>query len=92
MAPLMMIGSVPLYNIMAVVVLSLFHPERKGLDAAVLKKTLKGIVTNPIILAIVAGLLWSALRIPMPPIIVKNSSKYWWNGNAVGTDSNGSIL
>ena len=71
MAPLMMIGSVPLYNIMAVVVLSLFHPERKGLDAAVLKKTLKGIVTNPIILAIAAGLLWSALRIPMPSIMEK---------------------
>ncbi len=74
MAPLMMIGSVPLYNIMAVVVLSFFHPERKGLSAAVLKKTMKGIVTNPIILAIVAGLFWSALQIPMPPILQKTVS------------------
>lgn len=74
MAPLMMIGSVPLYNIMAVVVLSFFHPERKGLDAAVMKKTLKGIVTNPIIIAIAAGLFWSALRIPMHPIVQKTVS------------------
>lgn len=74
MAPLMMIGSVPLYNIMAVVVLSFFHPERKGLDAAVMKKTLKGIVTNPIIIAILAGFFWSALQIPMPPILQKTVS------------------
>lgn len=71
MAPLMIIGSVPLYNIMAVVVLSFFQPERKPLDAALLKKTLKGIVTNPIILGIAAGLLWSALRLPMPAILNK---------------------
>ena len=32
MAPLMIIGSVPLYNIMAVVVLSFFSPERKGIS------------------------------------------------------------
>lgn len=71
MAPLMIIGSVPLYNVMAVLVLSLFQPERQGLDGEVLKQTLKGIVTNPIILGIVAGLMWSALRIPMPVILGK---------------------
>ena len=32
MAPLMIIGSVPLYNVMAVIVLSFFHPERKAID------------------------------------------------------------
>lgn len=73
-APLMIIGSVPLYNIMAVVVLSFFQPERKGLDGEVIKKTLKGIVTNPIIIGIAAGLLWSALRIPMPHIMEKTVS------------------
>ena len=71
MAPLMIIGSVPLYNIMAVVVLSFFQPERKPLDGALVKKTLRGIVTNPIILGILAGLLWSALHIPMPTILQK---------------------
>ena len=74
MAPLMIIGSVPLYNVMAVVVLSFFQPERKKLDRQVWINTLKGIVTNPIILGIVAGLLWSALRLPMPPILEKTVS------------------
>jgi len=71
MAPLMIIGSVPLYNIMAVLVLSLFKPDQSGMDSAVLKRTLKGIVTNPIILGIGAGLLWSALGIPLPRIADK---------------------
>ena len=71
MAPLMIIGSVPLYNVMAVVVLSFFHPERKAIDKAVWMKTLKGIVTNPIIIGIVAGLLWSACQIPKPAILNK---------------------
>ena len=71
MAPLMIIGSVPLYNVMAVVVLSFFHPERKAIDKAVWMKTLKGIVTNPIIIGIVAGLIWSACKIPMPAILNK---------------------
>ena len=71
MAPLMIIGSVPLYNIMAVVVLSVFKPGNNSFDKALVKKTLKGIATNPIIIGIVAGLIWSALRIPMPLILNK---------------------
>lgn len=76
MAPLMIIGSVPLYNIMAVVVLSFFQPEHGEPehgkpDRAVWKKTALGIVTNPIILGIAAGLVWSALRMPMPHILEK---------------------
>ena len=74
MAPLMIIGSVPLYNIMAVVVLSFCKPDRKKLDKEVWKTTLKGIITNPIILGIAAGLLWSALRLPMPSILEKTVS------------------
>ena len=74
MAPLMIIGSVPLYNVMAVVVLSFFKPERKKLDKEVWMTTLKGIITNPIILGIVAGLVWSALKLPMPSILEKTVS------------------
>lgn len=74
MAPLMIIGSVPLYNVMAVVVLSFFEPERKKLDRQVWINTLKGIITNPIILGIIAGLLWSALRLPIPSILEKTVS------------------
>ncbi|HJD27755.1 MAG TPA: AEC family transporter [Candidatus Blautia avicola] len=73
-APLMIIGSVPLYNIMAVVVLSFFSPERRTLDAGTVKKTLKGIVTNPIIIGILVGMAWSLLRLPLPQIAQKTVS------------------
>lgn len=75
MAPLMIIGSVPLYNIMAVTVLSLFNPKQKSIGKDLWIKTLKGIVTNPIILGIAAGMLWSLLRLPMPVILEKTVSK-----------------
>lgn len=74
MAPLMIIGSVPLYNIMAVLVLSFSRPGQSGLDKTLVKKTLKGIVTNPIIIGIAAGLVWSAFKIPMPQILEKTVS------------------
>ena len=73
-APLMIIGSVPLYNIMAVTVLSFFSPERKKLDAGTVKKTWKGIVTNPIIIGILIGMIWSLLRLPLPEIAAKTVS------------------
>ena len=71
LVPLMIIGSVPLYNIMAVVVLSLTSPAKDAPKKGLWKSTLKGIVTNPIILGIAAGLLWSVLRLPFPPILEK---------------------
>lgn len=71
MAPLMIIGSVPLYNIMAVLVLSVFRPGQHGMDKTVWKRTLLGVVTNPIIIGIAAGLAWSALGILMPKILGK---------------------
>lgn len=71
MAPLMIIGSVPLYNIMAVIVLSFFSPERKVINKEVWIKTFKGIITNPILIGIVVGLLWSLLHFPMPTMLDK---------------------
>lgn len=67
----MIIGTVPLYNVMAVVVLSLMKPEREKLSRETLQKTGKGIVTNPIILGIAAGLLWALLKLPQPVIMEK---------------------
>lgn len=74
MAPLMFIGSVPLYNVMAVLVLSLFLPGQRGIDKTVMKKSIAGIVKNPIIIAIVFGLCWSAFRIPIPSVMEKTVS------------------
>ncbi len=77
MIPLMMLGAVPLYNIAAVLVLTLTDPSRKDIgdnghrlwDS--LKKTIVGIITNPIIIGILAGFLISILKISFPPIIDK---------------------
>lgn len=74
MAPLMIVATVPLYNVMAVVVLSLLHPGQRSMDRDVLKKTLVGIITNPIILGILSGIIWSLLRLPMPAILNKTLS------------------
>lgn len=71
MAPMMIIGTVPLYNVMAVVVLSVMKPDRERLNAKTVQDTLKGIFTNPIILGIAAGMIWSLLKIPMPVILEK---------------------
>lgn len=67
MVALMIIGSVPIYNIVAVIVLSLTAPKGDKKES-VLKKTLINVVTNPIILGIVAGLIWSVLKLPRPEI------------------------
>lgn len=70
-APLMIIGTVPLYNIMAVIVLSVMKPERKPLDKQLLLTTCKDILTNPILLGIAAGLLWSLSGLHQPVILQK---------------------
>ena len=67
----MIIATVPLYNIMAVVILSVMKPDRTKMDKTLLMKTIRGIVTNPIILGIAAGVIWSLLKIPMPSVLEK---------------------
>lgn len=75
MAALMIAGTVPLYNIIAVTALSVSSPKRKNKNGKKLfLDTLKGIVTNPIIIGIAIGIAWSLLRIPQPVIIAKSVS------------------
>ena len=73
MVALMIIGSVPIYNIVAVLVLSLTAPrdEHAG-QKGLIKKTLKNLFTNPIILSILVGLVWSVAKLPNPPIMAKS--------------------
>ena len=71
MAPLMIIGTVPLYNVAAVFILSFTGPSACGLDKSSLKKSLLGIITNPIILGIGAGIIVSLLKIEFPVILSK---------------------
>ena len=81
MGPLMILGSVPLYNIFAVVILSLTaEADVSGADSGnstgrkpdgkLMKKTLLGIVKNPIIIGVAAGFAWSLLKIPRPAVFV----------------------
>lgn len=71
MAPLMIIGTVPLYNIAAVLILSFTGPNASGLHKAALRKSIKNILTNPIIIGILLGMASSALRITYPVMISK---------------------
>ena len=66
---LIIIGSVPLYNVAAVLLLTLLSPDGGHLDRRTLGRALQGIVKNPIILGIAAGVAWSLLDIPVPAIM-----------------------
>ena len=76
MSGLMILGSVPLYNIFAVIILTLESPalDAKSGMGEKIKKSLNGIVTNPILLGIAAGFVWSLLRLPMPTMANKTLS------------------
>ncbi|MCR4654566.1 MAG: AEC family transporter [Eubacterium sp.] len=70
---LMMLGCVPLYNVMAVLVLSLMRPGSEGVDRKRLKAALKGIVTNPIIWGILLGFAWGMIGITLPNMVMKTT-------------------
>lgn len=69
--PMMILGTVPLYNIMAVIILSFTDPKGSGINKAAVKKSLLGILKNPIIISIVSGMIFSLLRINLPYLISK---------------------
>lgn len=73
MSGLMLISCVPLFNIFAVLVLTLESPQtqQSGNLRTGLSHSLKGIVTNPIIIGIVLGFIVSLMHISFPPIIDK---------------------
>lgn len=75
MAPLMIIGTVPLYNVAAVIILSFTVPvdneASKSEKKTAIQKSVKGIFTNPIIWGIIAGMLVSLSGISFPFIIDK---------------------
>lgn len=69
MAPMMILGAVPLFNIYSVLVLTLENPANKGNGA--LKKALINIAKNPIIIGILVGTLISLTGIQFPTIVSK---------------------
>lgn len=66
MVPLMIIGSVPLYNIYSVIVLS---AESNNKSDRSVKSMIKGILTNPVIISIVAGISCSMIGIKFPVMV-----------------------
>ena len=76
MSGLMILGSVPLYNIFAVLILTLESPSADA-HAAMgdkIKASIKGIFTNPILIGIALGFVYSLLRLPMPTMANKTLS------------------
>lgn len=69
-APMMILGAVPLFNILSVIVLT-FEGEGAQSGVSNLKRAAVGIVTNPILIGLVLGTLSGLLRIHYPPIVDK---------------------
>ena len=71
MAPMMIVAAVPLFNIYSVIILMVSSAEGK-FNGQVLRNTLNGIATNPIILGILAGMIWSLSGLPWPGMLSKS--------------------
>lgn len=76
MAPLMIIGSVPLYNMYSVIVLTFEANSQKqyGNKKEKIKQAMINIAKNPIIWGIAIGLLCSILSISFPVVVSKTLS------------------
>ncbi len=71
LVPMMIVASIPLFNIFSVIVLMRSANAGETDKLAVFKKTLRGIVTNPIIIGIFAGIPFALFEIKFPVIIDK---------------------
>ncbi|MBP3507116.1 MAG: AEC family transporter [Lachnospiraceae bacterium] len=73
MGPLMIIGAVPLYNVFAVIILTLeSNDETVRKDKSRIKTTFLNILKNPIIIGIALGMLASLIQITMPHMLEKS--------------------
>ncbi len=71
--------AVPMFNILAVIVLSVFAPSEKKLTVSgVVKKSAIGIVTNPLIIGIVLGLPFMLTSLTLPTAVT-SAVKYCGN-------------
>lgn len=75
MAPLMIIGAVPLYNIYSVIVLT-FEGDNKENGKDNIKKACINIIKNPIIIGILLGMISSLLNISFPKVIDKTLQNF----------------
>ena len=73
-APLMILASVPLYNVFAVVILVLEAGGGGKLDGKRLKSVALNVVKNPILIGIVTGIPFALLQIHLPVMVEKSLS------------------
>lgn len=73
MAPLMIVASVPLYNIYSVIILTVCG-STSTTKSHTIKKSIKNILKNPIIIGIFAGMLASLCGLSLPKIPTKTIS------------------
>jgi len=73
-APLMILASVPIYNVFAVIILVLEADGGGKLDAARLRQVAVNVITNPILLGIFAGMPFAFFSIPIPAMVDKGLS------------------
>lgn len=72
LVPMMIVASIPLFNIFSVIVLMRSANAKEKDKRAVVQKTFKGIVTNPIIIGIVLGIPFALLKFEFPVILQKS--------------------
>lgn len=69
MGALMIIGAVPLYNVYSVIVLTLEGDDpQANKESGKIKQTLINIVTNPIIIGVVLGIVAGLFNYPLPKL------------------------
>lgn len=77
MVPMMIVAAVPFFNVYAVLILT-FSPQVDDEDhllppdpagTSMVRKALRGVVTNPIIIGILLGLPFALLRLPLPTVL-----------------------
>lgn len=71
LVPMMIVASIPLFNIFSVIVLMRSANTEETDKRAVIKKTLWGIVTNPIIIGIFAGVPFALMHFQFPVMLDK---------------------
>lgn len=71
LVPMMIVASIPLFNIFSVIVLMRSANAGETDTKEVLKKTLIGIVTNPIIIGILFGILLALFKVTFPSMVNK---------------------
>ena len=77
MSGLMILGSVPLYNIFAVLILTLEAPKGKNNEVSIwplLKDSIKKMLQNPTLISIALGFAASLMNIPIPVMLSKAMS------------------